>query len=117
MKKSNENSKKETRVWDSIRRTRVSSRFHMLDYACYVQIEFVGERRIRDDTLFEHTLIDTKREQPIPKEKATAFIDQLVPRTYYTFNITAVFNDGPGPVRQHTVQTSNDGSFLFTNYK
>jgi len=69
-----------------------------------------------------HSGIDTKFIFPkaAPKIVATdermLFVDSLVPRTVYTFNISAYFTDDTwGPVHQIRVETSIGGMRFFTD--
>ena len=81
---------------------------------CGVQIEYDGVKEYRS-----HSGIDTKFIFPkaAPKIVATdermLFVDGLVPRTVYTFNISAYFTDDTwGPVHPIRVETSIGGVFL-----
>jgi len=55
----------------------------------------------------------------VTKENTNVFIDGLVPKTLYTFNITAMFTDGPGQVNRLKIETGVDGksfnAFLYRN--
>ena len=79
-----------------------------------VQIEYDGVKEYKS-----HSGIDTKFIFPkaAPKIVATdermLFVDGLVPRTVYSFNISAYFTDDTwGPVHQIRVETSIGGGLL-----
>jgi len=58
----------------------------------------------------EETLIDVKKDQYVPKEKRTCYIDNLAPDTFYSFNISAKFLDGSwGLPYLLRVETSSEG--------
>ena len=76
-----------------------------------MQIEYDGVKEYKS-----HSGIDTKFIFPKAAAKIVAtdermlFVDGLVPRTEYTFNISAYFTDDTwGPVHQIRVQTSIGG--------
>ena len=72
-----------------------------------------------------HSGIDTKFIFPKAAPKVVAsdermlFVDKLVPRTEYSFNISAYFTDDTwGPVHQLRVKTSIGGTdCIFSGYK
>ena len=75
-----------------------------------LQIVFEGSKRYRDETgrdlLFNHG----KENRIVPMEERTHYIDGLMPKTIYTFNISAKFMDGNwGPDYTMRVETSVDG--------
>ena len=86
--------------------------------AAYVQIEYDGVKEYKS-----HSGIDTKFIFPKAPPKIVAtderrlFVDGLVPRTVYTFNISAYFTDDTwGPVHQIRVETSIGGEFYYRFY-
>ena len=79
-----------------------------------MQIEYDGVKEYKS-----HSGIDTKFIFPKAPPKIVAtderrlFVDGLVPRTVYTFNISAYFTDDTwGPVHQIRVETSIGGEFF-----
>lgn len=78
--------------------------------AFVLQIEYEGIKQYREESGIEQTLIDPKDSRMVAKVERSLYIDELVPDTVYTFNITAKFMDGSwGPAFTMHVQTSNDG--------
>ena len=65
----------------------------------------------------EETLIDVKRDKYVVKEETTLYIDNLIPDTSYTFNISAKFFDGWGAPHFIIVETSSEGLRLFTGHR
>ncbi len=61
----------------------------------------------------DETLIDQKRDKMVPKDERALYIDNLVPKTVYSFNISAKFIDGLwGPPYHLRFETSIDGQSL-----
>ena len=74
------------------------------------QIVFEGKKEYRDELGQLKTLEDGKRDRFVPKEQRTLYIDGLVPKTVYVFNISAKYMDGTwGPEFPLRVETSVDG--------
>ena len=75
-----------------------------------LQIVYEGIKRYRDKTGREHVYHDDKKDKIVPKEERTLYIDGLVPKTVYSFNISAKFMDGTwGTEYQLQVETSING--------
>ena len=77
-----------------------------------MQIEYDGVKEYKS-----HADVDTKSifTKAAPKyatsDQRMLFVDGLVPRTVYTFNISALFTDDTwGPVHQIRVETSIGGT-------
>lgn len=62
-----------------------------------------------DEQNIEQTLIDQEKERLVAKEEEGTFIELLAPKTLYTFNISALFSHGWGPVNSLMVETALDG--------
>lgn len=63
-----------------------------------------------DSSEVEETLIDVKQSHYIAKEESTFYIDNLIPNTIYTFNLSAKFIDGLwGPPYPLRLETSVEG--------
>jgi len=78
--------------------------------ACKVTYEGIQRYKNRD-TGIDETLIDRRKRKVVPKEESTLYLENLVPQTVYTFNITAKFLDGlNGPVTSLQVETSTEGN-------
>jgi len=77
-----------------------------------MQVTYEGVQRYRNkETGIDETLIDRRQRKSVPKEESTLYLESLVPRTVYTFNISASFLDGSaGPVTSLHVETSAEGS-------
>ena len=74
------------------------------------QIQYEGYKRYTDDSGIDQTLIDKKKDANAAKETRTLYIDELIPKTVYTFNISAKFMEGTwGPPYTLHVETSIDG--------
>jgi len=75
-------------------------------------VTYEGVQRYRNkDTGIDETLIDRRQRKNVPKGESTLYLESLVPRTVYTFNISASFLDGSaGPVTSLHVETSAEGS-------
>lgn len=73
------------------------------------QIEYIGHKKYLDEYVVEHTLIDQLKEKIVPKEQNSVLIENLVPKTQYTFNISALFNDGWGPASKLKAETGVEG--------
>lgn len=83
-----------------------------------MQIEYDGVKEYKS-----HSGIDTKYIFPkaptkiVATDERTLFIDGLVPRTVYTFNISAYYTDDTwGPVHQIRVETSIGGLLCFRQF-
>ena len=75
-----------------------------------LQIVFEGKKTYRDEKGRTQTLPDSKKDRFVPKEERTLYIDGLVPKTVYMFNISAKYMDGTwGPEFPLRVETSIDG--------
>lgn len=63
----------------------------------------------------EETIVDPRKDHMVAKELRTVYISGLLPRTVYTFNISAKFIDAQwGPVNSIRVETGADGmSFAY----
>jgi len=74
-------------------------------------VAYEGVQRYHNkDTGIDETLIDRRKRKNVPKEESTLYLEHLVPRTIYTFNISASFLDGStGPVTSLHVETSAEG--------
>lgn len=58
----------------------------------------------------EETLIDQKKDRFVAKEERMLYIENLIPNTVYSFNISAKFIDGTwGPPYHLSVETSVEG--------
>ena len=58
----------------------------------------------------EDTTVDPKKEIIVQKEERTRYIDNLLPKTIYSFNISAKFIDGSwGPPYSMQAETSMEG--------
>ena len=74
------------------------------------QITYEGIKKYLDPSGIEQTLYDPKKDRIIQKEDRTLYIEGLVPKTVYSFNISAKFIDGTwGPPYPMRVETSPDG--------
>ena len=61
-------------------------------------------------TGIEETLVDPRKTQLVAKEQQSVYVTSLMPRTVYSFNISAKFIDGSwGPVTTLRTETSSDG--------
>lgn len=74
-----------------------------------LQIEYIGHKKYLDEHVVEHTLIDQLKEKIVPKEDTSVLIENLVPKTQYTFNISAWFHDGFGPPNKLKTETGVEG--------
>ena len=71
---------------------------------------FEGKKTYRDEKGRTQTLPDSKKDRFVPKEERTLYIDGLVPKTIYMFNISAKYMDGTwGSEFPLRVETSIDG--------
>jgi len=75
----------------------------------WLQIDYVGRKKFLDEQNIEQTLIDQEKERIVPKEEHTALIEHLVPKTQYTFNISAFFGHSWGPISRLKVETRVEG--------
>ena len=67
-------------------------------------------KKYRDYHGIEQTLYDQKKDRIVPKEDKTIYIDGLIPKTLYSFNISAKFMNGEyGPPYHLRLETSIDG--------
>ena len=58
----------------------------------------------------EETLVDPRKTLTVAKERESAYVTRLMPRTVYSFNISAKFVDGSsGPISHLLTETSSDG--------
>ena len=58
----------------------------------------------------EQTLVDAHKSLSVARDQERVYIRQLMPRTVYSFNISAKFIDGSwGPVVQLHAETTSDG--------
>ena len=74
------------------------------------QIVYEGHKQYRDEHGIMTPLTDPPKDRIVPKEQRSMYIDGLVPKTVYSFNISAKFMDGTwGPDYQLRVETSIDG--------
>jgi len=74
----------------------------------------MGIKKYQESVDLEQTIVDGMKEQLVDKDDRTLYIDGLLPRTVYSFNITARFNDGSwGPPYTLRVETSGDGMKRF----
>jgi len=80
-------------------------------YLTIVQVTYEGVHRYRNKNIgIDETLIDRRKRKNVPKEESTLYLEHLVPRTVYIFNISASFLDGSaGPVTSLHVETSAEG--------
>ena len=63
-----------------------------------------------DSSEVEETLIDVKQPHYIAKEESSFYVDNLIPDTIYTFNLSAKFIDGLwGPPYPLRIETSFEG--------
>jgi len=73
----------------------------------------MGVKTFRDETGVEQTLIDPEKETKLKGYDRSAFIDGLLSKTFYTFNITAFFHDGNfGPVNTLKIETTDEGRLI-----
>ena len=78
--------------------------------AVYLQVVWEGQKTYRDEYGREKTLTDGKRDRFVPNTETSLYIENLVPKTVYLFNLSAKFLDGTwGPEFPLKVQTSIDG--------
>ena len=76
----------------------------------YLQIVYEGRKTFRDARGKTESLKEGKKDKFVPKEERTLYIDGLVPKTVYRFNISAKYMDGTwGPEFPLRVETSIDG--------
>ena len=74
------------------------------------QIVFEGFKKFRDENSRQQMFTHAKENRIVPMEERTHYIDGLMPKTIYTFNISAKFMDGNwGPEYSMRVETSVDG--------
>ena len=74
------------------------------------QIIFDGKKRYKDERSRELLFSHDREERLVAMEERTTYIDGLMPKTIYSFNISAKFMDGNwGPAYQMRVETSVDG--------
>ena len=74
------------------------------------QLEYEGVKKYLDKSGLLTTYYHNKSSQIIAKEDTSIFIDGLMPKTVYTFNISAKFLEGSwGPPNTLNVETSVDG--------
>lgn len=79
-----------------------------------MQVDYEGNKRYRDVNGVERTLADSRGEKIIPKEERSVYIDGLVPKTVYGFNISVNFIGGIwGPPVSLRVETSVDGVLIY----
>lgn len=77
---------------------------------CLLQVDYQGIKKSHDPSGIENTIVDPRKGIPIEKENRTLYIERLLPKTVYTFNISAKFIDGTtGPPYTIHVETSADG--------
>jgi len=78
------------------------------------QIDYEGVRKYHDPlTGIDETLVDPHKSVMIAKERRSLFVTRLMPRTVYSFNISAKFIDGSwGPATNLHTETSSDGRLL-----
>ncbi|KAK2179862.1 hypothetical protein NP493_469g03030 [Ridgeia piscesae] len=73
------------------------------------KIVYEGIKRYRDSYGIEQTMIDPKKDSIVPNDETSLYIDGLVPKTIYSFNISAKYSDGSwGPEYMLKVETSID---------
>lgn len=73
------------------------------------KISYEGRKNYRDQDNIMQTLIDPQRTKLLSLEEKNFITDGLIPKTVYTFNISAKFLDGSwGPVYTLKVETSAD---------
>jgi len=78
------------------------------------QIEYEGRKRLVEGPRVEDTLVDPKKDLYLAKEAQNVYIDNLVPSTVYSINMSAKFVDGSwGPPYLLRVETSSEGSFNY----
>ena len=83
---------------------------------CPWQIVYEGIKRYRDSYGIEQTMIDPKKDSIVPNDETSLYIDGLVPKTIYSFNISAKYSDGSwGPEYMLKVETSIDGQWRSTS--
>ena len=75
------------------------------------QVEYEGIRKYHDPLSgIEETLVDPRKNQFVAKEMLNLYVSDLMPRTVYTFNISAKFIDASwGPVSTVRVETTAEG--------
>lgn len=67
-------------------------------------------KKYRDNHGIEQTLYDQKKDKIVHFDEHSLYIDGLVPKTLYSFNISAKFLSGEyGPPYHLRVETSIDG--------
>ena len=81
-----------------------------------VQVDYEGVRKYHDPvTGIEETLVDPRKTLMVAKEQQSVSVTNLMPRTVYSFNISAKFIDGSsGPTANIHTETSSDGKHLVT---
>lgn len=72
-------------------------------------VDYQGIKKSHDPSGIENTIVDPRKGIPIEKENRTLYIERLLPKTVYTFNISTKFIDGTtGPPYTIHVETSAD---------
>ena len=74
-------------------------------------MEYEGVRKYHDPVSgIEETLVDPRRTVSVAKERQNVYVSELMPRTTYSFNISAEFIDGSwGPPAHLHAETLPDG--------
>jgi len=74
-------------------------------------VEYEGVRKYHDPlTGIEETLVDPHKTLTVAMEQRSVYVSSLMPRTLYSFNISAKFIDGSwGPTAHLQTETSSDG--------
>ena len=58
----------------------------------------------------DETLVDPEKTLSVVKERQSVYVTELMPRTIYSFNISAKFVDGSwGPATNLHTETTSDG--------
>ena len=74
------------------------------------QIKYEGLRHYRDDEGIMRTHIVRTLEKAINGDQTSVYIENLLPKTKYTFNISAQYaSNSWGPEYSILVETSSDG--------
>jgi hypothetical protein len=74
-------------------------------------VEYEGIKKYHDPLSgIEETIVDPRKDHIVTKELRTLTINNVLPKTVYTFNISAKFIDASwGPVNSIRVETGSDG--------
>jgi len=76
-----------------------------------LQVEYEGIKKYHDPLSgIEETIVDPRKHQDVGRDLLTLYINGLMPKTVYTFNISAKFVDAAwGPASSIRIETIPDG--------